>query len=79
MSGNRRARKGRGDMGFIEGRTRFGDGFGPATYFAMLAAVLVLSAALLLVFPARALAAADLSINKKARRAWSRGSNSTTS
>jgi uncharacterized repeat protein (TIGR01451 family) len=57
------ARKGRGDMGFTEGRTRFGDG--PAMYFAMLIAVLTLLGVLLLAFPARALAAADLKITKQ--------------
>ncbi len=51
-------------MRVAEGRIRFGGGFGPATYVATLAAVLVLAVALLLVFPARALADPDLSISK---------------
>jgi hypothetical protein len=59
------ARKGWGDMGFIEGRTRFGEVTRPTIYFAILAAVLTLSAVSLLAFPAKALAAADLSITKK--------------
>src|SRR5215217_107379 len=59
------SRKGRGDMGFIEGRTRFGEGTRPTIYFVILAAVLTLPAVLLLAFPARALAAADISINKQ--------------
>ena len=52
-------------MGFIEGRMRFGEGTRPTIYFAILAAVLTLPAVLLLAFPARALADADLSINKE--------------
>lgn len=52
-------------MGFIEGRTRFGVGTRPTIYFAILAVVLTLPAVLLLAFPARALAAADLSIDKQ--------------
>jgi uncharacterized repeat protein (TIGR01451 family) len=59
------ARKGWGDMGFIEGRTRFGEVTRPKIYFAILAAVLTLSAVSLLAFPAKALAAADLSIKKE--------------
>jgi uncharacterized repeat protein (TIGR01451 family) len=58
------AQKGRGDMGFIEGRTRFGEGTRPTIYFAILAAVLTLPVVLLLAFPARALADTDLSITK---------------
>src|SRR5215211_3414850 len=60
-----RAQKGRGDVRFAEGRIRFGGGYGPATYVATLAAVLVLAVALLLVFPVKALAAADLTIEKQ--------------
>jgi len=52
-------------MGFIERRTRFGEGTRPTIYFAILATVLTLPAVLLLAFPARALAAADISINKQ--------------
>jgi uncharacterized repeat protein (TIGR01451 family) len=52
-------------MGFIEGRTRFGEVTRPTIYFAILAAVLTLSAVSLLAFPAKALAAADLSIEKQ--------------
>jgi uncharacterized repeat protein (TIGR01451 family) len=59
------ARKGRGDMGLVENRMRFGEGTRPAIYFAILAAVLILPAVLLLAFPARALADADLSITKQ--------------
>ena len=44
---------------------RFGEGTRPTIYFAILAAVLTLPAVLLLAFPARALADADLSINKE--------------
>jgi hypothetical protein len=47
-------------MGFIEGRTRFGEGTRPTIYFAILAAVLTLPAVLLLAFPARALGLAVL-------------------
>jgi uncharacterized repeat protein (TIGR01451 family) len=50
-------------MRFIEGRTRFGNG--PAIYVAMVAAILTLTAVSLLAFPARALAAAELSIDKQ--------------
>jgi uncharacterized repeat protein (TIGR01451 family) len=57
------AQKGWGDMRFIEGRTRFGNG--PAIYVAMVAAFLTLTAVSLLAFPARALAAAELSIDKQ--------------
>ena len=49
----------------MEGRTRFGEGTRPTIYFAILAAVLTLPAVLLLAFPDRALADADLSINKQ--------------
>src|SRR5918993_5776197 len=59
------AQKGRGDMGFIEGRTRFGEGARPTIYFAVLAAVLTLPIVLLLAFPARALADPDLTISKE--------------
>jgi hypothetical protein len=54
-----------GGMGFIEGRTRFGEVTRPTIYFAILAAVLALPVVLLLAFPAKALAAADLSIEKQ--------------
>jgi uncharacterized repeat protein (TIGR01451 family) len=58
------ARKEWGDVRVVENRLRFGDG--SEAFFAMLAAVLVLAAALLLVFPAKALAApAELSITKE--------------
>jgi len=58
--------KGWGDVRGVESRSRFGDGTGSGAFFAMLAAVLVLAVALLLAFPARALAApAVLSIDKE--------------
>jgi len=64
--GHYRVQKGWGDVRVVESRLRFGDGTGSETFFAMLAAVLVLAAAMLLVFPARALAApAVLSIDKE--------------
>src|SRR3569623_1420784 len=59
------AQKGWGDMGFIEGRTRFWVGIRPTTYFVNLATVLTLAAVSLLAFPAKALADADLSISKQ--------------
>ena len=49
----------------MEGRTRFGEGTRPTIYFAILGAVLMLPAVLLLAFPDRALADADLSIKKE--------------
>jgi uncharacterized repeat protein (TIGR01451 family) len=52
-------------MGFIEGRTRFGEGARPTIHFAILALVLMLPVLLLLAFPARALADADLTISKQ--------------
>jgi uncharacterized repeat protein (TIGR01451 family) len=60
------ARKGWGDMGFTEHSARFGKGTRPTIHFAILAALLTLPVVLLLAFPARALAAADLTIGKEA-------------
>ena len=54
-------------MGFIEGRTRFGEVTRPTISFAILAAVLTLSAVSLLAFPAKALAAADLSTGEQSQ------------
>ena len=59
------AQKGWGDMGFTEHSTRFGERTRTTLYFAILAALLMLPVVLLLAFPARALAAADLSIDKQ--------------